>query len=138
MARQAREHDIAVDLQLDPGVPTVTGDATRIKQILTNLLSNAIKYNRRGGRVRLESRAGAGAQVLLRVSDTGPGLSAAQRTRLFEPFNRLGREDSATEGTGIGLVISLRLAQAMGGELRCDAAGEAEEGASFTLALPAA
>ncbi|WP_170162323.1 CHASE domain-containing protein [Caldimonas tepidiphila] len=132
---QARQRGIVLEQRFGAGAHAVSGDATRIKQVATNLLSNAIKYNRPGGRVLLETRLAAdGRRVLLQVSDTGPGLSAQQQARLFQPFDRLGREHSGIEGLGIGLVISQRLAHAMGGELRCDS--PPGEGATFTLALP--
>jgi PAS domain S-box-containing protein len=120
----------------------VVGDATRVKQILTNLLSNAVKYNREGGRVAVSARAAErpghpeGDVVEIAVQDTGMGLSPEQIAHLFEPFNRLGREASGVAGTGIGLVISRRLAEGMGGELR--AQSEAGQGSTFTLVLPSA
>ncbi|MDN3920995.1 CHASE domain-containing protein [Roseateles violae] len=114
------------------------GDATRVKQVLTNLLSNAVKYNVEGGSITVESHRPADAPncVEISVSDTGLGLDAEQLGALFQPFNRLGREHSETAGTGIGLVISKRLAELMGGELR--ASSVAGRGSSFVLRLPAA
>ena len=114
----------------------VNGDATRVKQILTNLLSNAVKYNREGGRMRLACRAVSDGSVEVEVSDTGLGMSEAQLSDLFQPFNRLGRERSGQEGTGIGLVISKRLAELMGGTLR--ARSVENEGSTFVLTLPRA
>jgi CheY-like chemotaxis protein len=117
-------------------------DATRAKQILTNLLSNAVKYNREGGKVILSARAAERpghpeAEVVeIAVQDTGMGLSPQQIEHLFEPFNRLGRETSGVAGTGIGLVISRRLAEGMGGELRVHSIEG--EGSTFTLVLPSA
>ena len=84
------------------------GDATRVKQVLSNLLSNAIKYNRRGGTIEI-SATREDAHVRLEVADTGLGMSDEQMRRLFQPFDRLGREASGIEGTGIGLVIAQRL-----------------------------
>ncbi len=132
----AAERDITLDEQLASDAPAVLGDATRFKQILTNLLSNAVKYNRPGGRITIASRRSAGGQVELTVADTGLGMSEDQLAALFQPYNRLGREDSGVEGTGIGLVISRRLAELMGGSL--DAESRAEVGSTFTLRLPAA
>ncbi|WP_140635658.1 CHASE domain-containing protein [Methylibium rhizosphaerae] len=114
----------------------VNGDATRVKQILTNLLSNAVKYNREGGGLRLACRAVSDGSVEVEVSDTGLGMSEAQLADLFQPFNRLGRERSGQEGTGIGLVISKRLAELMGGTLR--ARSVEGEGSTFVLTLPRA
>ena len=116
MGTQATQAGVHPDAHLPPGPLSVRGDAVRIKQVLLNLLSNAVKYNRAGGHVTLRLEADHPV-VWLRVHDDGPGLTADQQQHLFEPFNRLGRENSATPGTGIGLVICKRLVEAMGGEL---------------------
>jgi PAS domain S-box-containing protein len=112
----ARAAGVALDVvPAAPGLH-VRGDRTRLRQVLVNLLSNACKYNRPGGRVRLEASVDAD-RVVLSVADTGVGLSAAQLSRMYEPFNRLGAEARGVEGTGIGLVISRRLVELMGGRL---------------------
>lgn len=140
---EALQRGVRVELaDTGAGDLAVVGDATRVKQILTNLLSNAVKYNREGGKVTLSARAAErpghpeGEVVEIAVQDTGMGLSPEQITHLFEPFNRLGREASGVAGTGIGLVISRRLAEGMGGELRVDSTEG--EGSTFTLVLPSA
>ena len=130
----ARQRRIVISQDLAPGSATLLGDTTRVKQILTNLLSNAVKYNNDGGRVHIASQALAGDRVEISVTDTGLGLSEQQLTDLFQPFNRLGREHSAQQGTGIGLVISQRLAELMGGTLRAHSV--AGQGSSFILNLP--
>ena len=91
-------------------------DPVRLRQVLLNLLSNAIKYNRRDGEVRVLLQQEPAALVL-RVIDSGPGLSPAQRLELFQPFNRLGAEASGLPGSGLGLTIARHLAEAMGGRL---------------------
>ncbi|MBK6593128.1 MAG: hypothetical protein IPG23_10505 [Burkholderiales bacterium] len=93
----------------------VQADRTRVKQIVVNLLSNAIKYNRVSGSVEVTCQAAAHERMHISVRDTGDGLSALQLDQLFQPFNRLGQEDSSEEGTGIGLVVSKRLVELMGG-----------------------
>ena len=95
----------------------VRADRTRVKQVLINLLSNAIKYNRQGGTVDVLCKASSAGRVRVSFRDTGLGLSAEQLAQLFQPFNRLGQEASATEGTGIGLVVSKRLVELMGGAI---------------------
>ena len=95
----------------------VHADRTRVKQVMINLLSNAIKYNRRGGKVTVECAAGSLGMVRINVTDTGAGLSAEQMAQLFQPFNRLGQEDGAEEGTGIGLVVTKQLTELMGGSI---------------------
>ncbi len=100
----------------------VKADRTRIKQVLINLLFNAVKYNRPGGTVVVECTPGPPGSIRIGVRDTGPGLSPAQLAQLFQPFNRLGREAGAEEGTGIGLVVTKRLVELMGGAIGVDSA----------------
>jgi len=95
----------------------VHADRTRVKQVMINLLSNAIKYNRRGGMVIVECARAEGARVRVSVTDTGAGLNAEQVEQLFQPFNRLGQEEGAEEGTGIGLVVTRQLTELMGGAI---------------------
>ncbi len=95
----------------------VNADRTRVKQVLINLLSNAIKYNRAGGAVEVTCSVNTAERIHISVRDTGEGLSPEKLAQLFQPFNRLGQEASAEEGTGIGLVVSKRLVELMGGEI---------------------
>jgi len=95
----------------------VHADRTRVKQVMINLLSNAIKYNRPQGAVVVSCSAAGEKRVHISVQDTGEGLSPEKRAQLFQPFNRLGQEASAEEGTGIGLVVSKRLVELMGGQI---------------------
>ena len=92
----------------------VLADNQRLRQVLLNLVSNGIKYNHAGGAVDI-AVAERGPRLRVLVSDTGPGLSDEQLGRLFRPFERLGA--TGVEGTGLGLVLSRELAEAMGGEL---------------------
>ncbi|RQP24446.1 hybrid sensor histidine kinase/response regulator [Piscinibacter terrae] len=115
----------------------VQADHLRLRQVLVNLLSNAIKYNHRDGCVTVRWQAAPdGEHVLLQVVDTGQGLSAEQRAHLFEPFNRLGAERSSIEGTGIGLVVTQRLVQLMGGSI--EVTSQPGLGSCFSVSLPAA
>ena len=136
VASDAIARDIRISQDLGPGTSGIVGDATRVKQILTNLLSNAVKYNAEGGRVHVASRLVRPDCVEIAVTDTGMGMTPAQMEELFKPFNRLGRERTATQGTGIGLVISRRLAELMGGSIGVQSFPG--EGSSFTLRLPRA
>ncbi|MBQ5939308.1 ATP-binding protein [Massilia sp. AB1] len=95
----------------------VLADRTRLKQVLLNLLSNAVKYNRESGAVVLTCEQTAPSRLRLSVQDTGQGLSAEQVASLFQPFNRLGQEGGSQEGTGIGLVVTKRLVELMGGQI---------------------
>jgi CheY-like chemotaxis protein/anti-sigma regulatory factor (Ser/Thr protein kinase) len=112
----ARSAGVALEVVPAASDWRVRGDRTRLRQVLVNLLTNACKYNRPGGRVGLEARV-SGDTLTLSVIDTGIGLSAEQLSRLYEPFNRLGAEAGAVEGSGIGLVIARRLVELMGGRL---------------------
>ncbi len=95
----------------------VDADRTRLKQILINLLSNAIKYNKANGSVVVDCAMGRPGRIRVRVKDTGAGLPKDMLLQLFQPFNRLGQERSEEEGTGIGLVMSKRLVELMGGHI---------------------
>ena len=95
----------------------VNADQTRVKQVLINLLSNAIKYNRVGGTVEVTCSANTAERIRISVQDTGEGLSPEKLAQLFQPFNRLGREAGTEEGTGIGLVVSKRPVELIGGEI---------------------
>jgi len=94
----------------------VRADLVRLKQIFINLLSNACKYNQLGGLVRVVL-AVEGNQIRVGIIDTGKGMSEDAQIRVFEPFERLGAEQSDIEGTGIGLVITKQLVELMGGDL---------------------
>jgi CheY-like chemotaxis protein len=95
----------------------VRADRTRLKQVIINLLSNAIKYNTDNGSVTVSHSQPTPETVRVSVTDTGAGLSPAQVSQLFQPFNRLGQEGGGEEGTGIGLVVSKRLVEMMGGTI---------------------
>jgi CheY-like chemotaxis protein len=112
----------------------VLADPKRFKQVLLNLLSNAVKYNRESGSVTLVVAEAPEGRVCLEVRDTGNGISSKQCERLFEPFERLSAASTDVEGTGLGLVVSKRLTEAMGGTLGCTSIVGA--GSTFRLELP--
>jgi signal transduction histidine kinase len=128
----ASERGVGLHLEM-PTVLPARADARRAKQVLLNLASNAIKYSPQGGRVVLRA-GGSPDEAWVTVSDSGPGLSSTQIDRLFKPFERLGQEGGAVQGTGLGLALSHRLAQAMGG--RIDVASAPGSGCVFTVRLP--
>jgi len=98
----------------------VKADRTRLKQIIINLLSNAIKYNKEHGTVVVDCIVSGPERIRINVADTGAGLSPEKLAQLFQPFNRLGQEASGVAGTGIGLVVTKRLAELMEGMLGVD------------------
>jgi PAS domain S-box-containing protein len=113
----AQKSDIRISFPHFEGACFVNADRTRVKQVIVNLLSNAIKYNRAGGSVEVSCKVVAAERLRINVRDTGEGLSAEKMAQLFQPFNRLGQEVGAEEGTGIGLVVSKRLVELMGGQI---------------------
>ncbi len=125
---------------------SVQADATRLRQVLVNVIGNAIKYNLENGRVDVTVHVRAPAphageegveddsgRVVVEISDTGRGMTAAQLVRLFSAFDRLGLEAGPIEGTGIGLVISRRLIERMGGDIAVDS--RPDVGTRVTLTL---
>jgi signal transduction histidine kinase len=117
----------------DGALPIVT-DARKARQILLNLLGNAVRYTERG-EVVLEVRANAGGGVVFAVRDTGLGIAAEHRARIFEPFWQVDQSHARRKGgTGLGLAVSRQLAELLGGELRLESA--IGRGSTFTLVLP--
>lgn len=136
---QAEAAGLELEAVLPPELPVVRSDPRRIAQVLGNLLSNAVKYTQEGGRVELRvdvSRdAGAprpGKWVVVAVSDTGPGIPAEEQHRIFYEFVRL--EPGRAPGAGLGLPISRRVAQALGGDLTFESVEG--KGSTFRLWLP--
>lgn len=112
----ANKAGLRLVVEIAPDV-VVFADRMRLKQALLNLLSNAVKYNRPEGQVRLTVAGGATGRWRIFVADTGPGIAPERINELFQPFNRLGAETGVIEGTGIGLNITRRLVEMMGGEM---------------------
>lgn len=112
----------------------VLGDRQRFKQVLLNLLSNAVKYTPVNGRVVISADLLGEDKIRVVVSDTGPGIAPKNLPRLFTPFDRLGAEQSDVQGTGLGLALSQRLIQAMGGTIGVES--ELGKGSTFWVELP--
>jgi len=117
MEPQAKERGIHVTFSPFDRTLFVRADMTRLKQIVINLLSNAIKYNKKDGTVVVACTVCAPERIRISVTDTGSGLSPEKLAQLFQPFNRLGQETGGVAGTGIGLVVTKRLTEMMGGVL---------------------
>uniref|UniRef100_UPI003456D044 ATP-binding protein n=1 Tax=Accumulibacter sp. TaxID=2053492 RepID=UPI003456D044 len=121
-----------------PAGATVHADRVRLKQALLNLLSNAVKYNRARGSIRLaveQRRSEAGLRQRISVTDTGIGIAHDRLSEVFQPFTRLQTENSEIEGTGIGLTITKRLIELMGGVIGAES--EVGVGSCFWIDLPA-
>ncbi|MEQ1800952.1 MAG: ATP-binding protein [Gammaproteobacteria bacterium] len=117
---QAQQRGITMTFPAFAAPSFVSADRTRMKQVLINLLFNAIKYNKPAGTVVVECSPGGPGVIRIGIRDTGSGLTGAQLAQLFQPFNRLGKETGAEEGTGIGLVVAKRLVEFMGGTIGAD------------------
>ena len=115
MESQARKRGIHMTFPRFENPVFVRADMTRLKQIVINLLSNAIKYNREAGTVLVDCTVSSPERIRISVRDSGAGLSPDKVAQLFQPFNRLGQEAGGVAGTGIGLVVTKRLAELMEG-----------------------
>ena len=116
---QHQAHQRGINMLFPQAVDTycVKADRVRMKQVFVNLLSNAIKYNKPSGSVTVSYIEKSNQRIRICIEDTGEGLTVENMAQLFQPFNRLGKESSKEEGTGIGLVVSKRLVELMGGEI---------------------
>jgi signal transduction histidine kinase/ActR/RegA family two-component response regulator len=125
----------SIQITADPVHPAlaVFVDRQRLAQILVNLISNAVKYNHRNGSITISCAEDGTGQVSIVVTDTGPGLAPDDLERIFIPFERLGAERTAVEGTGIGLPLARALTEAMKGRLTVSSV--LGEGAAFTVSL---
>ncbi len=108
-------------------------DRTRFKQVLLNILTNSIKYNNENGQVILKVNDSEPDKILLEIKDTGIGIPKDQHEFIFEPFNRMGAEESSVEGIGIGLSIAHRLLTHMKGEIQFES--EVGKGTTFSLQI---
>jgi len=120
MEPEAQQHGVTMTFPRFQDAAFVSADRTRLKQIVINLISNAIKYNKHQGTVVVDCITSDPKRTRISVSDTGAGLSPEKLAQLFQPFNRLGQEAGGVAGTGIGLVVTKRLAELMEGGLGVD------------------
>jgi signal transduction histidine kinase/ActR/RegA family two-component response regulator len=130
----AAARGLACHLAFPAGAPDfVRGDAQKLRQVIDNLLSNAVKFTRRG-HVELKISAAPEHRWEFSVTDTGVGLDAADLARLFQPFEQARNRPAGEPGTGLGLVITRRLVQLLGGELQVDS--RVGEGSRFAFSIP--
>jgi PAS domain S-box-containing protein len=129
----AREIDVTID-ESAAGTRHVRADRQRLIQVLLNFLGNAVKYNRRGGRVTIAGHPAGAGRFRISVTDTGPGIPPEKLALLFQPFERLDAQQSAVEGTGLGLAVARGLTEAMGGSVGVES--EVDRGTTFWVELP--
>jgi CheY-like chemotaxis protein len=129
----ARAAGVTMPQQHEPCGAYVFADRQRLKQVMLNLLSNAVKYNREGGSITLHCAPSGDDRFRIAITDTGYGIAPAQLDLLFRPFERLGAEQTAVEGTGMGLALSKGFVEAMGGSIGVDST--VEVGSTFWIEL---
>jgi PAS domain S-box-containing protein len=136
MKSHAVAGSLALTAEVEPGLPAVMADPTRLKQVLLNLLSNAIKFTEPGGSVIVAVRRGDDGGLLFAVRDTGPGMTPREIETALEPFGQVDAGHARRhEGTGLGLPLAVRLAELHGGTLTIDS--EKGRGTTVTVTLPA-
>ena len=130
---RALKQRILLSLEVDPQVGLLDADRLRFRQVVLNLLSNAVKFTPDGGRV--DVRASIRDQdLVMEVADTGPGVAAEDRQRIFDAFQQGARLAGQTEGTGLGLTLSKRILELHGGRIWVES--EAGKGSTFGFTLP--
>ena len=130
----ATKHDVRLSLELAPGIDLVEGDERRLRQVIFNLLSNAVKFTPEGGEV-VVATASRDHEVLISVTDTGPGIPLEDHERIFEEFQQTDVGVRQREGTGLGLALSKRLVELHGGRIWVES--EPGHGSRFVFTLPA-
>lgn len=140
LKERAYDCDVTLIDRSDPDLPPLSTDRGRFRQVMINLLSNAVKYNRKGGTVTVTTQVlndGVHDTGMIRVSvtDTGEGIPEERQNQIFEAFNRLGREASGIEGTGIGLYLTHRLVEQLGGAIGFESV--VGTGSTFWVDFPA-
>jgi two-component system, OmpR family, phosphate regulon sensor histidine kinase PhoR len=131
---KASRKQISIDIQIPPGLSTVRGDASLLREVLQNLLDNAVQYTGSGGRIQVTASSGARESVVS-VTDTGIGIPLADQERIFERFYRVDAARSREAGgTGLGLSIAKHIVEAHGGRLWVES--EVGRGSQFSFSIP--
>jgi signal transduction histidine kinase/DNA-binding response OmpR family regulator len=130
---RALRHEITLSLDVAPEVDLIEADELRIKQVMLNLLSNAVKFTPDGGEVVVRARVD-GPELVVTVSDTGIGIAPDDRERIFDSFQQAGRGVQQQEGTGLGLTLSKRILELLGGRMWLET--EVGVGSTFGFAIP--
>ena len=130
----AAQQSIQVLVEVAPDLPMIEADRERMAQVLGNLMANALRYTPAGGTITLSAESGQGV-VLLRVSDTGPGIEPEHLPYIFQRFYRANESRPTNGKFGLGLAIAKSLVEAHNGTLSVESA--VGQGTTFTVALPA-
>jgi signal transduction histidine kinase len=131
---RAARHNLALAVDVEPGLDPVVADERKVKQILLNLLSNAVKFTADGGRIGVRAgRVDGGVEIA--VTDTGIGIAPEDQAAIFEEFRQVGTDVvRKREGTGLGLALTRRFVELHGGAIRVES--ELGKGSTFTFTLP--
>jgi two-component system phosphate regulon sensor histidine kinase PhoR len=131
---KASRKQISLEIEIPPGLSSVRGDASLLREVLQNLLDNAVQYSGSGGRIRVTASSGARESVVS-VTDTGIGIPLADQERIFERFYRVDAARSREAGgTGLGLSIAKHIVEAHGGRLWVES--EVGRGSQFSFSIP--
>ena len=130
---RAQQRSIRIDCDITPGVDQLFADRLRITQVIVNLVTNAVKFTPVGGRIRVAAAAD-GTEVAISVSDSGPGVPAEDRERIFESFQQGNRIADRNEGTGLGLTLSRRIVELHAGRMWLET--KLGAGSTFGFAIP--
>jgi len=131
---RAIKQRIVLSLEVEPEVGLLNADRLRVRQVVLNLLSNAVKFTPDGGRVQVRASL-RDQDLVVTVADTGPGVAAEDRQRIFDSFQQGTRHTEQVEGTGLGLTLSKQIVELHGGRIWIDS--EPGNGSTFGFALPA-
>ena len=134
LRERAGLHGIDLRVEVDPDADTVYADELRLKQVVLNLMTNAVKFTGDGGSVVVQAQRGP-AEIRITVTDTGIGVPQVDRERIFESFQQGGRGASREEGTGLGLTLSRRIVELLGGAMWLES--EVGIGSTFGFSIPA-
>ncbi len=132
LRERATAHGIDLRVEIDPQIDQVYADELRLKQVVLNLMTNAVKFTGDGGSVVVRATR-SGAEVHIAVTDTGSGVPPEDRERIFESFQQGGRGPSQEEGTGLGLTLSRRIVELLGGRMWLET--EVGVGSTFGFSL---
>jgi signal transduction histidine kinase len=130
---RASRHDIALSLEVEPGLDLIVADERKVKQVVFNLLSNAVKFTPDGGRVAVTARRTEGLVAIV-VQDTGIGIAPEDLEHVFDEFRQVGSGAAKSEGTGLGLALSKRFVELHGGRIWAESAPG--RGSTFSFTLP--